>query len=188
MKFYDEDTKAWYLEDGYTFYFGFDSRVVAKTEFYKKIFPGSASYLAGVADTFFRRMGEPWEIELEDENGVIERFSETFTLALAANCQYYGGGFRSASLADPSDGLIDFIAVKKVSRAAFVRLIGDYKKGTHLDPETRRPYPKFESYMIYRRCRRVRLSGITDLCADGEITAMNETEITVVPGALRIQT
>jgi diacylglycerol kinase family enzyme len=168
--------------------FGFDSRVVAKTARYKKAFPGSAAYLAGVADTFFQKLGERWQVEIEDENGQIETFDEVFTLALAANCQYYGGGFHSAPLADPADGLIDFVAVRKVSRGTFIRLIGDYKKGTHLDPETGKPYPKFEKFILYRRCKRVRLSGIRDLCADGEIEAANEVEITVAPAVLRIAT
>ena len=168
--------------------FGFDSRVVAKTEVYKKMFPGSASYIAGVADTFFHKMGETWRIELETASGETERFEDVFTLALAANCRYYGGGFQAAPLADPADGLIDFVAVRKVSRAAFIKLIGNYKKGTHLDPATGAPIPKFDSYMIYRRCRRVKLTGITDLCADGEILPASEVEIGVVPGALRIAT
>ena len=163
--------------------FGFDSNVVAKTAKYKKAFPGSGAYLAGVADTFFHKIGERWQVELEDENGNVETFDEDFTLALVANCQYYGGGFHAAPLADPADGLMDFIAVRKVSRGAFLRLIGDYKKGTHLDPETGRPYPKFEKFVLYRRCRRVKLTGIRNLCADGEIEARSEAEITVVPAA-----
>ena len=168
--------------------FGFDSNVVAKTAKYKKAFPGSGAYLAGVADTFFPKIGERWQVELEDENGNVETFDEDFTLALVANCQYYGGGFHAAPLADPADGLMDFIAVRKVSRGAFLRLIGDHKKGTHLDPETGRPYPKFEKFVLYRRCRRVKLTGIRNLCADGEIEARSEAEITVVPAAFRYAT
>lgn len=168
--------------------FGFDSNVVVKTARYKKVFPGSAAYLIGVADTFFHKIGQRWQIEIEDENGEVERFDEVFTLALAANCRYYGGGFHAAPLADPSDGLFDFLAVKKVSRGTFLRLIGAYKKGTHLDPETRQPYPEFQDYLIYRRCRRMSIGGITQLCADGEIEARTEATLTVVPRALRVAT
>ncbi len=168
--------------------FGFDSKVVIKTATYKKAFPGSAAYIAGVADTFFHKIGENWQIELEDENGNIESYDEVFTLALAANCQYYGGGFRSAPLASYNDGLIDFVAVKKVSRMAFVNLISSYKKGTHLDPTTGKPYPKFEKYVLYRRCKRISIKGVSTLCADGEIEERSEAEITVIPGALRYAT
>ncbi len=168
--------------------FGFDSKVVIKTATYKKAFPGSAAYIAGVADTFFHKIGEKWQIEIENEDGQIEKFDEIFTLALAANCRYYGGGFCAAPLASYNDGLIDFIAVKKVSRLTFINLIGAYKKGTHLDPETGKPYPKFEKYILYRRCKRVSIKGVTTLCADGEIEERSEADITVIPNAIRYAT
>lgn len=168
--------------------FGFDSRVVKKTGFYKSIFPGSAAYIAGVADTLCRRIGEPWQVAVTDGDGVREEYDGVFTLALAANCRYYGGGFRSAPLADPTDGLIDFVAVKKVSRMTFVRLVGDYKKGTHIDPVTGQPLEKFSAYMVYKKCRSIKISGISDLCADGEITDAGSIEITPVPAVVRLAT
>lgn len=168
--------------------FGFDSKVVIKAAAYKNAFPGSAAYIAGVADTFFHKIGEKWQIEIETEDGQIEKYDEIFTLALAANCRYYGGGFCAAPLAVSNDGLIDFVAVKKVSRLAFINLIGAYKKGTHLDPETGRPYPKFEKYVLYRRCKRVSIKGVTTLCADGEIEERSEADITVIPNAIRYAT
>jgi diacylglycerol kinase family enzyme len=168
--------------------FGFDSKVVVKTAKYKKTFPGSAAYIAGVVDTFFHKIGEKWSIELEMDDGSTESFNEEFTLALAANCQYYGGGFRAASLASSSDGLLDVVLVKKIPRLAFVNLIGSYKKGTHLDPETNSPYEKFQKYVIFRKCRSIKISGVSRLCADGEIEDRNEAEITVVPAAFRYAT
>ncbi|MBQ8254920.1 MAG: hypothetical protein IJY94_05390 [Clostridia bacterium] len=168
--------------------FGFDSKVVIKTAKYKKAFPGSAAYLAGVADTFFHKIGERWQIELENEDGSTEKYDEIFTLALAANCRYYGGGFYSAPLASYNDGLIDFIAVRKVSRGALLNLIGSYKKGTHLDPETGKPHAKFDKYLIYRRCKSVSIKGVTTLCSDGEIEERSEAQISVLPSAVRYAT
>ena len=168
--------------------FGFDSTVVVKTATYKKAFPGSAAYIAGVADTFFHKIGEKWSIELTDENGNVESFDEEFTLALAANCQYYGGGFRAAPLANSADGLLDVVLVKKIPRISFIQLIGSYKKGTHLDPVTNAPYKKFEKYVVYRRCKSMKISGVSRLCADGEIEDRTEAEITAVPAAFRYAT
>lgn len=168
--------------------FGFDSEVVVKTAKYKKAFPGSAAYIAGVADTFFHKIGEKWSIELENADGSIETFNEEFTLALCANCQYYGGGFRAAPLASSSDGLVDVLLVKKIPRLAFVNLIGSYKKGTHLDPVTLTPYDKFKKYVIFRKCKGMKISGVSRLCADGEIEDRSEAEITVVPAAFRYAT
>lgn len=168
--------------------FGFDSNVVVKTAAYKKIFPGSAAYIAGVVDTLCKKIGESWEIEIEDELGNSEKMDGEFTMALAANGQYYGGGFHSAPLADLSDGLLDFIAVKKVSRLTFIKLIGDYKKGIHLDPETRQPIESFRNFMVYRRCKKMKITGISNLCADGEIMPVNSLEIGIIQNALRIAT
>lgn len=168
--------------------FGFDSKVVVKTATYKKAFPGSAAYIAGVVDTFFHKIGERWSIELVNEDGSVENYDEDFTLALAGNCKYYGGGFKAAPLADPNDGLVDVLAVRKIPRMALLDLIGSYKKGTHLDPQTGKPYPKFEKYVIYRRCKSMKISGVSILCADGEIEDRTEAEITVVPSAFRVAT
>lgn len=168
--------------------FGFDSLVVEKTERYKKRFPGSAAYIFGLVDTLFHKIGQHWEIEIEDEHGKTETLSGEFTLALAANCRYYGGGFHAAPLADPKDGLIDFLAVKAVSRLTFLRLVGDYKKGTHFDPDTGTVREKFQSYVFFRRCKRVKFSGIGSFCADGEVRPAKQIEISVVPQALRLQT
>lgn len=168
--------------------FGFDSRVVRKTASYKKVFSGSVAYIAGVADTLFKKMGENWKIELVDEAGNTETLSSEFTLALAANCRYYGGGFCAAPLASHSDGLIDFVGVGKISRGAFIKLVGEYKKGTHLNPATQMPYDKFAKYLTYKRCTAIRISGISDLCADGEIDAAGSVEISIAPKVLRVAT
>ena len=168
--------------------FGFDSTVVEKTERYKKRFPGSAAYILGLVDTLFRRIGQQWTVELEDADGNVETLCGDFTLALAANCRYYGGGFHAAPLADPTDGMLDFLAVKAVSRLTFLKLVGDYKKGTHIDPATGTVREKFERYVLFRRCRRVKLSGIVNYCADGEVRPATELEISVIPHALRLQT
>ena len=79
-------------------------------------------------------------------------------------------------------------AVRKVSRPTFINLIGSYKKGTHLNPETGKPYRKFEKFVIFRRCKRVFIKGVRNLCADGEIEPRSEAEITVIPGAIRYAT
>lgn len=167
--------------------FGFDSMTVEKTQRYKKHLPGSAAYIMGLIDTLFHKIGQRWEIEVEDERGSVESLRGEFTLALAANCQYYGGGFHAASLADPKDGLIDFLAVKAVSRLTFLRLVRFYKNGTHLDPSTGTVRERFKSYVFYRRCRRVKLRGIENFCADGEIHPAREAELSILPQALRLE-
>ncbi len=167
---------------------GFDSHVVKRTDKYKKIFSGGASYIAGLADEFCRKIGEKWSMEFENAEGLVEKLDGEFILALCANGRYYGGGFRAAPLADLSDGLVDFVAFKKPSKAVFLSLVGDYKKGKHLDPLTLAPAKRFEKYMIFEKCKSVKISGIRDVCADGEIDDASSVEITCIPKALRIAT
>ena len=168
--------------------FGFDSNVVKSTERFKKVFAGSPAYVAGVVENVFKKMGENWKITLTDENGNEDVFDETFTLALAANCRYYGGGFCSASLADPADGLIDFLAVRKVSVITFAKFVSEYKKGTHLDPETNAPVEKLKNYIYFRKVKKIVIEGIRNLCCDGEIEDTERVEMEIVPSAVRLIT
>lgn len=168
--------------------FGFDSLVVEKTERYKHLFPGSAAYIVAVADALLHKIGDKWDLEYEDEAGTVHRLNGIFTLALAANCRFYGGGFYSAPLADCSDGLIDLISVKAVSRLQFLRLVSAYKKGLHLDAEKQAPIEKFKDVLLYSRCRRIRIRDIKNLCADGEIQPCDSVELSILPRALRIAT
>lgn len=166
--------------------FGFDSRVVKRTDTYKKFLSGGTAYMAGVLDTLVKNLSEKWQLELETVNGEKENVSGEFTLALIANCKYYGGGFLSAPLADPSDGLLDVLIAKKVSRMGFLSLVGDYKKGTHLDPISEEPLEKFRKILLYRKCKKIRISGISDICADGELEKASSIELEVAPKIIRI--
>lgn len=168
---------------------GFDCQVVDKTQKYKT-FPfvtGGAAYALGIADVLFHRLGQEWELELTDEGGNIELFREEGLLALFANGRFYGGGFCAAPLADLRDGLMDVLLVRRISRAKFIELVGAYRKGTHLDPETKTVNRKFAAFVEYRRCTRAKITGLTRLCTDGETEDSAGTEIRVIPGAIRMQ-
>lgn len=168
---------------------GFDCSVVDRTQSYKRLpaVDGAFAYILGVADVLFHKMGEDWTIRMELENGETEELSGTFLLALAANGSCYGGGFRAASLAKMHDGILDVLIVPKLSRMDFLALIADYRKGTHLDPETMRPAKKFEKKLLYRRCRSFSAEGIRRICADGEIESADAVSVSVLPQAIRIQ-
>lgn len=166
---------------------GFDSLTVEKTQRYKKLLPGSAAYIVGLIDTLLHKLGHSWQITVENENGSTECLDGEYILALCANCRYYGGGFNAAPLADPTDGLIDFVAVKSLSRATFVRFVSQYKAGKHLDPKTCAPVEDLQKYIVYRRCKRVQIKGITSFCADGEVQAASEIDVSIIPQAIRLE-
>ena len=60
-----------------------------------------------------------------------ERIDEEQTFICVCNGRFYGGGFNPIPEADPSDGLLDVLLVKKVSRAQVPGLIGKYKNGRY---------------------------------------------------------
>lgn len=167
---------------------GFDSLTVEKTQRYKKILPGTAAYIAGLIDTLLHKLGHNWKITIENEHGETERLDGDYILALCANCKSYGGGFFAAPLADPTDGLIDFIAVKTLSRLTFLRFVSIYKAGKHLDPATGGVTDSLKDLVIYRRCKRVQIEGLTSFCADGEVQPASKIDVSVLPQAIQLET
>ena len=105
-------------------------------------------------------------------------------LCVAANGQYYGGGFKPAPLADLTDGLIEVVLVKRVKRTEIPSIIAKYKKGEHINKEKREIIEKFKNIMTYRRARKISITGINSICADGEIEKRDSVDIEVVPKAI----
>ena len=168
---------------------GFDCTVVDKTQHYKTLpmVGGGAAYVLGVADVLCHKLGRHWELTLTDAQDNIELFDEDGLLALFANGRYYGGGFCAAPLADLTDGLMDVLLVRRVTRLQFLGLVGAYRKGEHLDPVTGAVRERFASFVEYRRCKRASIRGLDRLCSDGETADRTESEIEVLPAAIRMQ-
>lgn len=167
---------------------GFDCNVVDKLIKYKRLplVTGSGAYILGVADVFMHKMGERITISLTDRYGNEETLDDEFLLAAVANGQFYGGGFRAASLAVLDDGLLDVMIIKKVSRLKFISLIGDYQKGDHMNPITGKPVEKFREFISFGKYSRVQIKNIRKICVDGEVEALEEVNITVLEKALNV--
>lgn len=171
---------------------GFDCTVVSEASRIRKLpgMGGGVSYIAGVVTTLFKK--EVFKTAMTLEGTICanrkeehdEKISDEFLLVALANGRCYGGGFLAAPLADTEDGYIDVIAVKNVSLPAFVALVADYKKGSHLDPETHRVKDKFKSLLYYRRCKKISFDGIKEICYDGEIIPASSITAEIVPKAI----
>ncbi|HEX6489250.1 MAG TPA: diacylglycerol kinase family protein [Candidatus Dormibacteraeota bacterium] len=99
---------------------------------------------------------------------------------VAANCRYFGSGMKVAPMADPSDGLLDFLLIGDLSAMENVRGLSKIKAGRHLDE----PNPKWE----VMRGRRAEVSSPEQvrLDLDGEQPGWLPATFEVVPGALRL--
>ncbi len=154
---------------------GFDCNVVQSTNKLKKkwYIPSSMAYATGVAVTLFKKMTCQMKILLDGE----EEIERPLLLTTIANGRYYGGGFLSNPRASLDDGLFDMNAIEKVSRVAFLTMIGSYKKGTHLEA-----YPQ---YITYRKASHMRMEFPQEIpiCVDGEIEHAASLDIELVPKA-----
>lgn len=167
---------------------GFDLDVVQRADRYKKkrFISGSLAYILGVAATLFNHYGTKMHIEYTDKDGKTGHFDGECLLAVAGNGRYYGGGFKPSPAASITDGLIDLMIVKKVSRLKFIALVGKYKKGKHIDIFAASPLKKFEDILIFKKCRSVILSGINKICCDGEILPAEHVRIGVKERTVKI--
>jgi YegS/Rv2252/BmrU family lipid kinase len=100
-----------------------------------------------------------------------------YTVAVA-NSAYYGGGMKVAPDADPADGLLDVIFVKRTSKLRFLINLPKVFAGTHVHLD------EIEAH----RAREVvvRADRPFDVYADGEPITRLPMTVKLVPEALRV--
>lgn len=156
---------------------GVDADVAMRMVKYKHLplVSGSMAYNIALVDTFLRPLGQNLHIEVETENGKIER-NGPYMFALAANGQYYGGGYHGSPLSQVDDGLLDFVLIKKVSHLKMLTILGKYKRGEHLD------LPVCESFR--GTSMTVRADTPAVVTADGECFATDKVTFRIEPASL----
>lgn len=158
--------------------FGFDIAVLSTMVKLKrkKFFKGKRAYIGGVIAAFFRSMKNQATVYV-DGKAINE---STFLLCTVANGKYVGGSFQCAPKSQNDDGLLEVCLVKPVSRFTFIRLVGTYAKGKHLDN------PKFKKYLVYERGKSVQIKAPPGFAfsIDGEIFYQNDFSIDIMFQAL----
>ena len=159
---------------------GLDAITAARQQKVKKIplVSGSFAYKIALFYSFLSSMKNPIRLEVDGEAAVVGKGN--LAIAAAGNGRFYGGGFKATPTANISDGYIDFIAIPTISRFKFLKYVGDYQKGNHME--------SMKDFLFYRRCKTVRLLSDKPLVvqADGEIFRLKDPEIEIVPAALNI--
>lgn len=76
---------------------------------------------------------------------------------------------------------MEICMVKPISRFKFVKLLGPYTAGKHLDD------PNFKDIIEYRRCSRLEVNAPEgfSVCIDGELLDTTHFVCEVMPGAIR---
>lgn len=159
---------------------GFDERVVTRVDKLRgPLMNHSMAYMLGVVFEFFKFPKEHLRITYPDGT----RYNDPFVLTYVANGKYYGGGFCAASEAILDDGLADIMTVYPLPRLSFLRLIGDYKKGTLLGKE------KYRHLYRFMRGDRVYMEKDTPfhVSMDGEIFSLDKLDISILHKAIRFK-
>lgn len=158
---------------------GLDAMAGKRQQKVKKIplVSGGAAYKLALGYSFLSSMKNSITFEIDSEPVSIGNGS--VTLAVLGNGRYYGGGFKATPLANISDGLIDFVSVPTLSRMEFLKYVGDYKKGLHLQTIP---------CVYYKRCRKLKMISMEPITlqADGEIHVRRNPLIEVLPGAIQL--
>ncbi len=112
---------------------GLDANIADRMAQYKNLplVSGSMAYNLALVKEFCRPIGQKMRIVMDTVGGKVEREGE-YLFALAANGQYYGGGYHGAPLSQPDDGVLDFILIRKISHLRVLTILGKYKRGEHL--------------------------------------------------------
>lgn len=138
---------------------------------------GPQAYNKAVVSALMGRIYNTLKITVDDE----QVFEGKYLFSLAANGQYYGGGWHSAPVADPSDGLLDFIFIKKISKLKALTVISPYKSGNYFGKRS------FKKIMTHVRGKKIRIQSVKPSIVniDGECEAINDITFEVMPKALR---
>ena len=158
---------------------GMDAKVAYKMEKYKHwpLVSGSMAYNLALVDVFFHRLGDRLQISLETDQGPVET-EGTYLLVLAANGQYYGGGYHGAPQAVHGDGQLDFLLVEPINRLQILRFLPRYKAGQHLG------LPFIKEYRGTKMTIRSGQPVVTNM--DGECFTETTTVFEVVPNICKI--
>lgn len=157
---------------------GMDADVANRMVRYKRLpfVNGSMAYNLALVQTFLRPLGQQLRIVMETPEGTVER-SGQYMFALAANGQYYGGGYHGSPLSQPDDGLLDFVLVTKISHLEVLSVLNLYKTGRHLN------LPFCETF----RGTKMQVLADTPACvtADGECFTTTVASFEVRPQAVQ---
>ena len=143
-----------------------------------KKFLGSGTYTLSVLISMLGKVYNTLKVTIDDQYV----YEGDFMFSLAACGRYYGGGYQGAPMADPSDGLLDFVMIKRVSKLKMARLLGEYKSGRY--PESK----KFEGLLTVRRGKKMKIESAKPSIVniDGECLTLSEVTFEVIPRALRL--
>ena len=154
---------------------GLDARIGTDVANYKRLpfLQGFRAYAVSTVVNVIRGIGEHYVVEINGETVDGEQ-----TFVCICNGRFYGGGFNPVPEADPCDGKLDVLLVKKVSRLQVPFVISKYKNGRHR--ELHKLIKHYRTDKVIVRCDRENAINL-----DGELRRSREAVFTVAEEKLR---
>lgn len=161
-------------------HFGFDS-CVAKTMAKvrrRRLIGGKRAYPTGVVVGLLTAMRNKCRVTADGE---LLNPKGKILLCTVTNGQYVGGSYRCAPRSLDNDGALEVCLVRPISHFTFLKLMGAYKAGSHLEDK------RFDKYIEYRRARCVTVEAPEGFVysMDGELYTEHCFDIEVCPLAIR---
>ena len=107
---------------------GLDARIGVDVSQYKRLplLHGFAAYAVSTVVNVIKGIHEHYVVQVGDET-----IDGNQTMICVCNGRFYGGGFNPVPEADPADGQLEVLVVKKVSRLQVAGVVGKYKNGQY---------------------------------------------------------
>jgi diacylglycerol kinase (ATP) len=173
----DEHGRREYFDN--TFGIGFDAIVTIRAHRLPLV-RGFMLYLTAVIQTIFLNHN-PALVQCETEQ---EKWEERVLMTTFCNGGREGGGFLLSPDSKVTDGILDYLFVRKVSRAMMFRLVPEFMKGTHR---------RFTEQIRMGTFKKLTMTADRPLYihSDGEIytsfgSNLRKLTIEVAPGALKV--
>ena len=154
---------------------GLDSRIGAEMARFKRLpgVSGSLAYILSTVVNLFKGISEHYIVDVDGE-----RIDGEMTFICIANARYYGGGFYAVPDAEPDDGLLDILLVKKLHLWQIPGALAKYKAGHYKE--------------LGHIARHIRTDRITIRCdkdspvnLDGEIRMARNVQIRISDQKIR---
>ena len=136
---------------------GLDARIGHDVANYKRLplLSGFRAYAVSTVVNVVKGISEHYVVEV---NG--EKIDGQQTLICACNGKFYGGGFCPVPTADPTDGKLEVLLVKDVSRLKVAQVVGAYKNGKYANfPDLIRYYSTDHVKIICDKPTGINLDG-----------------------------
>ena len=173
----DEHGRQEYFDN--TLGMGFDAVVTIRSH-RLPIVRGFLMYLTAVIQTILLNH-HPARVQIETER---DSWEDQVLMTTLCNGGREGGGFMLSPDSSMTDGVLEFLTVRKVSRLMMFRLIPEFMNGTHR---------RFTQEIRMGACQKFNLSSDRPLYihADGEVftsfgSNLRKVSIEVVPNALQV--